>query len=260
MNVCVFDTETTSLTAPFCYNIGYVIINDKGELQVERDLVIKQVWRNKPLFATAIFSNKRDQYVRAMKGRKATLVYYGKAMKIMKKDFKDYNVKSAYAFNSRFDCSVFGFNSNYYKCSNVLDKVQVYDIRPYALSWLANDDYKKFCETHRNERLPNGKYKFLTDSLNYATTAESFYDYLINDSNKNEFHMAMKDSEWESAILLACIAKGAKWNTNYTNRYALQAPRKIHFKVNGKEIFNKGYKTRIEKINKNGELVISLTY
>ena len=29
MNICVFDTETTSINKPFCYNVGYTIVNSE---------------------------------------------------------------------------------------------------------------------------------------------------------------------------------------------------------------------------------------
>ena len=35
MNICVFDTETTSLNKPFAYNIGYTILNENGEIQIK---------------------------------------------------------------------------------------------------------------------------------------------------------------------------------------------------------------------------------
>ena len=40
MNIMIFDTETTSLDKPFCYNIGYTIVDtDSYCMLVERDFV-----------------------------------------------------------------------------------------------------------------------------------------------------------------------------------------------------------------------------
>ena len=44
MNVCVFDTETTSLVKPFCYKIGLVIRNTgSGEILCKREWVVEQI-------------------------------------------------------------------------------------------------------------------------------------------------------------------------------------------------------------------------
>ena len=54
MNVVVFDTETVNLEKPFCYNIGYTILNvDNGKTLAKRDYVVEQVWHNLPLFESA---------------------------------------------------------------------------------------------------------------------------------------------------------------------------------------------------------------
>ena len=49
MIIRVFDTETTSLDKPFCYNIGYTLIDtDTWKPVLERDCVVEQVWHNLP--------------------------------------------------------------------------------------------------------------------------------------------------------------------------------------------------------------------
>ena len=74
MNICVFDTETTSLDNPFCYNIGYVIINsDNWETLLRRSYVVEQIWHNIPLFQSAYYASKREIYVADMRARKTTI-------------------------------------------------------------------------------------------------------------------------------------------------------------------------------------------
>ena len=58
--ICVFDTETTSLDKPFCYNIGYVIADpETDEILLRRDFVVEQIWHNQPLFQTAYYAAQR---------------------------------------------------------------------------------------------------------------------------------------------------------------------------------------------------------
>ena len=75
-NFMVFDTETTSLEKPFCYNIGYVIANE-NEILVKKSFVVEQIWHNLPLFNTAYYAEKRPLYVSAMKARKTVLDKFG---------------------------------------------------------------------------------------------------------------------------------------------------------------------------------------
>ena len=54
MKICVFDTETTSLEKPYCYNVGYLILDTESRAcLVKREFVIEQIWHNLPLFNTA---------------------------------------------------------------------------------------------------------------------------------------------------------------------------------------------------------------
>ena len=70
MRIAVFDTETTSLEKPFCYNIGYVIYDtETGERLIKHDFVAEQIWHNRELFTTAYYAEKRDEYISRMRGK-----------------------------------------------------------------------------------------------------------------------------------------------------------------------------------------------
>jgi hypothetical protein len=78
MNIMVFDTETTNLEKPFCYNIGYVIFDtERREIVAKRDFVVEQVWHNSMLFTTAYYADKREIYVGRMKARKCIMDKFG---------------------------------------------------------------------------------------------------------------------------------------------------------------------------------------
>ena len=70
MIIAVFDTETTSLEKPFCYNLGYCLVDtDTKEKVLKRDYVVEQIWNNLELFSSAYYASKREIYVKAMRGR-----------------------------------------------------------------------------------------------------------------------------------------------------------------------------------------------
>ena len=218
MNIVVFDTETTSIDKPFCYNIGYVIANSEShEILVKRDFVVEQVWHNLPLFSSAYYAEKRELYVSAMKGKRTTLDKFGYICRQMHRDFTVYNVEIAFAYNSPFDEKVFAFNCDWYKCMNPFDTIPIVDIRGFAHTFIVNDDYKVFCE----------KYNLFTETGNYSTTAEAVFRYVRNDVTFAEEHTALADSEIEYEILMNCLERGADITKEYAvlrsiNRECLQ--------------------------------------
>ena len=197
MNIVIFDTETTSLDKPFCYNVGYVIVNSKTwETLVSRSYVVEQIWHNLPLFQSAYYANKRPLYVAAMRARTTTMDKFGYICQQMIRDFRNFEVTLAFAYNSSFDEKVFNFNCDWYKCNNPFDNVPIKDIRGFVHEFLIDDQYKKFCD----------RYEYYTESGNYSTTAETIYRYLTFNTDFEEAHTALEDAKIETAILQACNA------------------------------------------------------
>lgn len=207
MNIMVFDTETTNLEKPFCYNIGYVIYDtEEKAVRVKRDFVVEQVWHNPMLFTTAYYSDKREIYIGRMKARKCLMDKFGYITRQMYRDITDFEIAHAYAYNSPFDVRVFEYNCEWFKCINPFDNVAIHDIRGYVhrkIAW--SEDFQKFCDD-------NEQY---TESGNYSTTAETLFRYLTNNMEFEEEHTALADSEIELAILCECVARGCEWNEDY---------------------------------------------
>lgn len=207
MNIMVFDTETTNLEKPFCYNIGYVIYStDTAEILCKKDYVIEQVWHNPMLFATAYYSSKKQLYINRMRGRQCVLDKFGYITQIMYRDIKEYDIHHAFAYNSDFDVRVFEYNCDWFKCINPLDTMQVHDIRGQVHNKIAFDKiYQAYCEEH----------ELFTDSGNYSTTAEDVYRFLKKDDEFIEEHTALADSLIELEILLHCVEQGCELETDY---------------------------------------------
>ena len=168
MNYVVFDTETTSLNKPFCYNIGYIIVTEAGATALRRDYVVEQIWHNLPLFSTAYYTEKRPLYISMMKSHKAKMEKFCYICAQMRRDFKNYNVERAFAYNSSFDERVFEFNSDWFKCINPFDELEVVDIRGFVHKYLISSAFKEFCEN----------YNLFTENGNYSTTAETMYKFI----------------------------------------------------------------------------------
>lgn len=237
-NVLIFDTETTSLDKPYCYNVGYVIADSEtGEILKEREYIIDQIWSNLPLFNTAYYADKRSLYVSAMRGKRAKLRKWGHVTQTMIKDIEKYSVSGAYAFNSPFDDKVFSFNCEWFRTINPFDTVQIFDIRAYAHQFICNtDEYKEFCETN----------EFFSDSGNYSTTAECVFRFITKDTDFIEAHTALNDAEIETQILMYALCAGAEINTEYKTLRSLErlAEHPLTIKIDNKVIWSGTYKKK----------------
>lgn len=245
MNIVIFDTETTSLNKPFCYNLGYVIVDASTfEVLKKEDFVIQQIWENLPLFATAYYEEKRNIYISAMRGKKAEMIKYGYAMSKMIADFKKYDVKKAYAYNSPFDDSVFSFNCDWYKVRNPFDNIPIHDIRGMVTKFITDTEkYKNFCEEN----------EFFTETKrNYSTTAETVYRYITKNLDFEEAHTALSDSIIETEIMHYCIENGASLEEEYTVTTTIPRIKATNFEiyVNNKKIYEGVYRKKYTRDNK----------
>ena len=242
MNIMIFDTETTSLDKPFCYNVGYQIVSTETcKILVARDYVVEQVWHNLPLFQSAYYAEKRPIYVARMRAHQTVMDKFGYICRQMARDIKQFEVEHAYAYNSSFDDKVFAFNCDWYKCSNPFDTVQIHDIRGYAHKYIVDEDYIVYCEEHQ----------LFTETGNYSTTAEAIYRYISGDDNFNEEHTALRDSIIETDILFYTIDRGANIEVNEPTRRSIE--RKVEKTLHIRTAEQTDYYFDYEKIRINRE-------
>ena len=231
----IFDTETTSLDKPFCYDIGYIILDTDTQLILERKhFIAEQTWHNLPLFESAYYKEKRPLYVQLMRQRKARMDKWGYIMREMARDMRTHNVEAAYAYNSPFDDKVFTFNCDWFKCVNPLENTPVYDIWGYASQFITNtEEYRDFCEVN----------ELFTESGNYKGSAEAVFQFIQQDPAFIEAHMGLYDVEIEMMILLYCIEHGAEYHKNYkVNKYLTrEILHPFTIKINGQEIIKGEY-------------------
>lgn len=238
----IFDTETTSLAQPFCYDIGYCIIDMNSGLIVKQEhFIIEQIWHNFPLFESAYYKEKRPEYIKLMRAKKAILEKWGYACQTMARDIKNFQITDVYAYNSQFDDNVFNFNSEWYHTINPIENVAIHDIWGYASQFITfQNDYKIFCEINN----------LFNESGNYKGSAESVYQFISNNPNFIEKHMGLYDSQIEAEILLFAISNcGAEWAQDYpvTKILKREVAKPFTIKIDGKILYQGEYYKKIVK-------------
>ena len=234
-NILILDTETTDTKKPFCYDMGWIVADDKTfEIKDFSANVVEQVWHNLPLFESAYYANKRPKYVTMMRDHSATMDKWGYIMRHLAQTIKKYNITAVYAYNSSFDDGVIAYNCDWFKCINPLENIPVYDIWGYASQFITNTpEYKAFCEEHN----------CFTEHGNYSGSAETVFKYISENPDFEEEHMGIFDSQIETLILKYCIENGAELATEYPVNKILKRVVKTPFKVkiNGEEVFTGEY-------------------
>lgn len=239
MNIMVFDTETTSLDKPFCYNIGYCIYDtDNEEIIVHEDYVVEQIWHNMELFSTAYYAEKRPLYVADMRAKLTKMDKFGYITQRMCRLIKTHEVVAAYAYNSPFDERVMNFNCDWFKCINPFDNIPIYDIRGYVHKEIAFDpDFQNFATEH----------ELFTETGAFSTSAENIFKYITKNTEYQEAHTALADSIDELYILLDCIGRGAEFNKVYkvysTIKRGLPKTLTIRNSTLQTDIFSKDYES-----------------
>lgn len=244
MNVMVFDTETTDLNSPFCYDVGYLIANaETEEVLVRRHYIVEQVWHNLPLFESAYYKDKRPLYVSLLRSRKAILDKWGYIMRQISKDMRNYCVTMAYAYNSDFDEKVMNFNNEWFRTINPFETTPIYDIWAMATNFITNcADYQQFCEEH----------KFFSDTGNYKSSAEVVYRFITHNPEFVEAHMGAMDGDIEAAILFHCVKElGAEFGVAYKlNKVCKRdVPTPFIIKVNNDTLYEGEYKKKYVRNN-----------
>lgn len=199
MNIIVLDTETINLEKAFIYNLGWVVVDtDTGEILDTKDLIIDQIWKNKPIMTTAYYSNKKPIYTKKMKAHTTERTQWGHACRKLQSVIKKYGITDGYAYNGKFDCKAFKFNHKFYKNkTRPLETIDMHDIMDYIYPIINSPQYTRFCRAHG----------FITSKGNIKKTAESLYAYLTKNGSYKEEHTAMQDSIIETYILLEALKK-----------------------------------------------------
>lgn len=213
-NLLVLDTETAnSVNYPLPYDIGYKIINRKGEVIVSHSFCVYEIYcKEKEMMKTAYYAEKLPQYEEELKegARKIAKLYT--IRKIILEEMEKYKINRVYAYNMNFDKRALN-NDQAFTTAN---KYRYFFPKEteFRCIWnaacqilLARPSYIKFA-------LENG---YVSSKNNIFTNAECCYRYITKNTEFNEAHKGIDDVNIEAEILLAVFRQHKKVDfTPYT--------------------------------------------
>jgi hypothetical protein len=198
----VIDTETADLTGSV-YDVGYCIANVKGEILIERNWLVEEVFTDAKKMMGAYFAKKMfTHYARMLQDGEIKMVKWQVIVDHMRWDFRDYKVNIIAAYNLSFDRRVLA-NTHRMLGNNrpILPPVKQLDLWRFACESKLNTKlYKRLCE----------QLGWKSDANNYKTTAEHAYRYISSQWYFEEDHTALSDARIETQIMASCYAAHKK--------------------------------------------------
>ena len=221
MNIIVFDTETLGMKSQDLLNVGYRILDINPMTRVvsvlcERDMIdlnlfsaVSKLYAHKGcmeediewvLATNFLPKEKYEKYKNMISAKKVERHNIKKIFEIMAQDMAKYQVVFGYAYNCNFDKDKFARTAQKYNLTNPIANLPIFDIWAYATNYICHtDEYIAWAKAN----------EIFTESGMYiSTSVESLVKFLTNNLNFVEEHTALSDTEWETAILIECMARG----------------------------------------------------
>lgn len=230
------EKQAIAIAKPLIYDIGWVIIDRKGNPIKAENYLVDEIWNYPDVFNTAYYRDKRPIYEGMIARKEIEVKSWWDIVRLFKDDIAwcdmatafnaCFDFKRAFPFTSRWmdnsQCPWFNqwLKLQYDSCKAIVagtadaknpeyltptvdfygTEFKISDLRHLACRDLINHGkYKNFCL----------KYAMLTDSsIYFKTTAESTYRYLSRNSDFIESHTALDDAWIESLILQKLLRKG----------------------------------------------------
>lgn len=230
------DRQAIAIAKPLIYDIGWVIIDRKGDPIKAENYLVEEIWNYPDVFNTAYYKEKRPIYEGMIARNEIEVKSWWEIIRLFKEDVEwcdmatafnaCFDFKRAFPFTARWmdnsQCPWFDqwLKLQYDSCKAIVGgtfdgknpeyltptvkfygtEFKISDLRHLACRDLINHGkYKDFCLKH----------SLLTDSsIYFKTTAETTYRYLSHDSDFIEAHTALDDAWIESLILQKLLRKG----------------------------------------------------
>lgn len=215
--IMVLDTETANgimvndkldLSCSLVYDIGFTIIDKRGNIYETRSLTIREVFCGmKDIMQSAYYADKIPSYWEDIKSGKRELCSFFWARKIVWDTLHKYNITTVAAHNARFDVNALNCTIRYLTKSEFRYffpyGTEIWDTLKGARNTICKQKgYINFCKREG----------FMTShsTPRVRATAEIITKYLTGDYNFEEEHQGLADTLIESKILVQILRQHKK--------------------------------------------------
>lgn len=199
----VIDTETADLTGNV-YDIGWIIINRKGEVLAQHNALVREVYTNGDIMMGAFYAKKVfSHYAPMLNDGEIKLQEWTNIVAKLREHIAQHSVNVIAAYNLGFDMRALDATNRQLSGEKIL---------PNA-SFKLLDIWQFACET----KLNSWAYKtiakqlgWVSDAGNIRTGAEYAYRFCSGEHGFIEDHTALSDCVIECEILKQCLASKKK--------------------------------------------------
>lgn len=206
MKYIMLDTETAnSIDDPLCYDIGFAVIDEKGNVYREHSFAVAEIFLDKELMASAYFAEKIPNYWKEIQNGTRKLAKLNTIRKILTETMKEFDINAIVAHNARFDYRSTAKTQRYLTGSKYRHFLpygtEIYDTLKMAREVLKDDvEYDNFCYENN----------YLTKRGCKRYTAEILYRFFTGNNDFVEKHTGLEDVSIEKVIFAECMARGAE--------------------------------------------------
>lgn len=219
--IMVMDVETAGgLEQKLVYDLGFAIVDKKGNIIEERSFLIKEIFENKPLMTSAYYAEKVPTYLKDLEEGKHELVSFWQAREELLMMAEHYGVKTFSAYNLNFDMSALKNTTNYILSGGKSHKGNYKFLTPNFKGSEMLCIWSLACELLFSQK---SFAKFAVENQlyskagNYRTSAEVAYRYMTNDPGFVEEHTGLEDVRIEAEILGRCLRQNKKFISGIIN-------------------------------------------
>lgn len=194
----ILDTETADLSGAV-YDVGYTIATKKGDILVERNFLVEEIFTNADKMMGAFYARKIfTHYARMLNDDEIGLTPWVCIVDQINKDIADYDVTVVAAYNAGFDTRVM---ASTHKMLGNTGKVLQHPCKLLDI-WQFACETKLSQKQYVNMARENG---WVSPKGNIKTGAEFAYRFITRDYQFIEDHTALSDARIETEILAECF-------------------------------------------------------
>ena len=197
----VLDVETANTTDGrhndgLVYDIGFTIIDKKGNIYAERSFCIKEIFDWVDLMQSAYYAEKRPVYYDKMRNKEMEKVTIWQARERIRKALEYFGITEVYAYNANFDYTTLNNTVRYLSGSGCRWFL------PYGTEIC--DIWHIACQVLGVQKLFQSE-NIRNDNGNLITSAERMFAYMEQNPDFEESHTGLEDAKIESQILARCL-------------------------------------------------------